>query len=69
MTSRAWWQWFIEEAFPMWVAWRLPKQIALWAFIRVYIHDGHGPSSEYCRIHDAWMSQGAKPVDPAVPEE
>lgn len=29
----------LKERFAMWVAWRLPKSIAYWAFVRVAVHD------------------------------
>lgn len=51
---RAWWYWFSREGFPMWLAWALPRRIALWAFIRVYAADGHSPGPEYVRVYDAW---------------
>jgi hypothetical protein len=41
----------------MWVAWRLPRRIALWAFIRVYALDGQAPGPEYTRIYNAWEAQ------------
>lgn len=48
-----------------WAAWRLPKRIALWAFIRVYAKDGHSPGPDYKRVYDAWESNGCE----ASPEE
>ena len=51
---RAWWYWFSREAFPMWVAWKLPHRVALWTFIRVYAKDGQAHGSEYKRVYDAW---------------
>jgi len=53
---RAWWFWFSTEGFPMWIAWKLPKRIALWTFIRVYAADGQGPGPEYKRVYDFWES-------------
>jgi hypothetical protein len=40
----------------MWIAWRLPHRVALWAFIRVYAKDGQSPGPEYSRVYDAWES-------------
>lgn len=51
---KAWWYWFTREGFPMWVAWRIPKRIALWTFIRVYAKDGLAPGPDYKRVYDAW---------------
>lgn len=50
---RAWWSWVVEQV-PMRLAWLLPRRVALWAFIRVYACDGHGPGEEYRRVCDAW---------------
>lgn len=49
-----WWYWFRRDGFPMWVAFRLPKRIALWTFIRVYAKDCESPGPEFKRAHDAW---------------
>ena len=38
----------------MWIAWHLPRKVALWAFIRVYAKDGEAPGPDYKRIYDAW---------------
>lgn len=57
---RAWWFWFSTEGLPMWIAWKLPKRIALWAFIRVYAKDGQSPGPEYERVYNAW-EQPPKP--------
>lgn len=38
----------------MWIAWALPRRIALWAFIRVYACDGQAPGPEYVRVYEAW---------------
>lgn len=51
---RAWWFWFKNEAFPMWCAWRVPRYIALWVFIRVYCADGCSPGPDYERVYKAW---------------
>ena len=50
---RGWWQW-VTDATPRQIAWWLPHQIALWAFIRVYAHTGDAPGPEYTRVYDAW---------------
>lgn len=52
----AWWYW-VRESTPMWVAWMLPRKVALWAFIRVYAASGDGPGDEYKRAYDFWESQ------------
>lgn len=51
---RAWWQWWTTEALPIWIAWKIPRPIALWVFIRVYGADGQAPGPEYSRVYDAW---------------
>lgn len=51
---RAWWYWVTNEGFPMFIAWRVPRRIALWTFIRVYACDGQGPGPEYERVYKAW---------------
>jgi len=38
----------------MWIAWRLPRRIALWAFIRVYAADGQSPGPDYERVYKHW---------------
>lgn len=54
---RDWWHWFREQGFPMWVAWRLPHRIALWAFIRVYAKGFAGtPGADYQRVYEAWTT-------------
>lgn len=51
---RVWWYWFRHQGFPLWVARRLPKRIALWTFIRVYAHGVDSPGPEYAQAYDAW---------------
>ena len=55
---KAWWDWFKNEGFPMWIAWRIPKNIALWTFIRVYSKDGLAPGEDYSRVYNAWVNDG-----------
>lgn len=57
---RDWWYWFSREGLPAWVAFHLPRRVALWAFIRVYAADGSAPGEEYRRVHDAWEAQADK---------
>ena len=57
---RAWWHWFTTDGFPMWCAWRLPRYIAYWAFIRVYAADGNCPGPEYTRVCRAWEAGAGK---------
>lgn len=38
----------------MFIAWALPRRIALWTFIRVYAADGEAPGPEYSRVYKAW---------------
>lgn len=54
---RAWWYWLREEGFPWWVANKLPKKIALFAFVRVYAKDGQSPGEDYRRVYDAWVRE------------
>jgi len=51
---RDWWFWFTRTAVPMWIAWRIPRYIAMWVFIRVYSCDGCSPGPEYTRVMQAW---------------
>lgn len=44
-----WWR-----DWPMRIAWWLPRRVALWAFIRVYVADGSAPGPEYIRAYDFW---------------
>ena len=50
----SWWYWFTHEGFPIWVAWHIPKRIALWTFVRVYSTGNESPGPEYLRAHDVW---------------
>ena len=52
---RGWWHWVCQQT-PMWIAWKLPRKVALWAFIRVYAKDGSAPGPEYERAYKAWES-------------
>lgn len=54
---KSWWSWFREDGFPIWVAWRLPKRIAFWTFIRIYSKDGQAPGIEYDRVCREWDKQ------------
>lgn len=52
---RAWWYWFTTEGFPMWLAWALPRKIALWCFIRVMAATGDSPDQiTYESAYKAW---------------
>lgn len=44
---RSWWYKCKTEFIPMYIAWKLPKSVALWAFIRVYAKDGNCPGEEH----------------------
>lgn len=45
------------EKIAIWVAWRLPRQVALWAFIRVCsAQETHPDDITYRSAHDAWIS-------------
>lgn len=57
---RAWWYWFSREGFPIFVAWRIPRYIALWVFIRVYSADGCSPGDDYSRVYKAWEAGAGK---------
>lgn len=42
-----------------WIAQRLPKQVALYAFVRVHALSGEGPSydGEYSQAYKRWVKQ------------
>jgi len=42
----------------MFIAWKLPRRVALWTFIRVYAFDGEAPGPEYERVYKAWEKGG-----------
>ena len=49
-----WWHW-VKESVPMWLAFRLPRKVALWAFIRVTAATGENPDLvTYRSAYDAW---------------
>ena len=42
----------------MWVAWHIPKRIAMWTFIRVYANGTEGECGpDYARVYDAWVKK------------
>lgn len=52
-------QW--KERLAIWIAWRLPKRIVLWAMIRVAAHattgrwgNEHPGNVDYRKMHDRW---------------
>jgi hypothetical protein len=52
------------EKLAIWIAWRLPKRVVLWAFIRVAAHattgkygNTHPDSIGYKDMHDRWVEQ------------
>ena len=46
-------RWWFSETLPWWIAWRLPRKVALLAFVRVYGVLGEcGP--DYKAAYDAW---------------
>ena len=58
---RDWWYWFVHDGFPMWVAWALPRRIALWTFIRVMAATGDNPDNiTYKSAYDAWEAGAGK---------
>jgi len=48
------------EGFPMFIAWSLPRRVALWTFIRVYAADGGNPGPDYERVYKAWEAGAGK---------
>ena len=57
--TRGWgfrsWLYWVWEATPRQIAFLLPKRVALWAFIRVYVAAVNSPSPEYRSAHDHWV--------------
>lgn len=48
------WRKWHDDA-PMWIAWHLPRRVALWAMIRVAGASGKGPSElTYESMHRDW---------------
>lgn len=45
--------WF-KETLPRWIALRLPRKVALFAFVRVSAASGEGPYAEYALRHQEW---------------
>lgn len=41
------------------VAWKLPRHVAYWAFIRVYAESGDAPGPEFIRACEAWHDEVA----------
>lgn len=54
---RDWWRWVKREGFAIWVAKRLPHQVALWAFIIVYTNGCDSPGPDYKPVYDAWEAK------------
>lgn len=58
---RDWWFWFKREGFPMWAAWRIPRPIALWVFVRVMAATGDSPDRiTYESAYKAWEGGAGK---------
>lgn len=55
---RSWWYW-VREATPRAIAMRLPRRIALWAFIRVHAAEPNGPGN-YASAYDHWTRGDAR---------
>lgn len=56
---RAIWWWRVsrhwrKDKMLMWIAWKVPRPIALWCFIRVYACTGDAPGEDYGRAYAAW---------------
>ena len=51
---RDWLSYVKHEGFPLFIAWNLPKSIALLTFVRVYANGMDSPSSEYKIICNKW---------------
>lgn len=51
-----WWEW-VKQSMPMWIAFRLPKNVAYWAFVRVYANSGIAPGPEYKQVFEAWRTK------------
>jgi hypothetical protein len=49
---RWWWNWKLDR-FAFWIAWRLPRRVAKWAFIRVSAITGTC-NPTYSEAYDAW---------------
>lgn len=54
---RGWWQWFKADGLPWWIAWKLPRKIALLAFVRVCSATCQAPDDiTYESAYKAWES-------------
>lgn len=50
-----WWFRRLPNKFIWWVAWKLPRKVALYAFVRVYGVIGDiGPGNDYARAYKLW---------------
>lgn len=52
---RSWWWWVRNEGFWQWIAFRLPRRIAYWAFIRV--HAEGEMSWTFAEVADHWENR------------
>lgn len=55
---RDWWHWFTSEGFPSWIARRLPRRIAYWAFIRV--HAAGEANWTFAEVADHWENRARR---------
>lgn len=57
-----WWWWNVSrrltrEKLTQWIAWRVPRSIAYWCFIRVYTASTNGaPSDDVIAAMKAWQA-------------
>lgn len=68
MRSWLWWHCYFwprlrfnetRDKFYRWLAWKLPRQLAMWAYVRVYTYatPNIGPSEEYAIVATCWEQQ------------
>lgn len=57
----AWWYWNVKrkltrDHLAMKIAWLLPRRVASWAYVRVYVagNPNGPPSNEYAEVGRAW---------------
>lgn len=51
---RDWWQWVRREGLPLWIAFRLPRRVVYWAYIRVSASATDSPGTEFDLACKAW---------------
>ena len=52
----------LPEELCIWLAWKMPRMLAYWAFVRVHVEGKDSPGTEFNEVATAWLAYSSRIV-------